>query len=243
MNVSAPILWLILANTVKQVGAILNFGFTERHTEFDWSLDINIKPVTFANNSGDAYILLKSLPVPVLKNSIALSFRTHRPSGIFLYTHDNFNNFLQLHLDGGNQLILTFNSGNQIKVLKVGAEGLSDGHWHQIYLHWKESSKIVLSVDTDQSAEFVFNEGESLVLLDKYKQRPWGIVVSRLETIVPPRPRHEMAAFRDLYLGGLSKPALTSSLPGFYGCLRGLKIGDHLVDLMNETDSEHELGE
>jgi hypothetical protein len=203
--------------------------------------NINVNPVTFANTTGDAYIYMKTLPGQVLQDSIVLSFRTHRPTGILLYTHDNFNNFLQLHLSGGNAVILTFNTGNQIKQLQVKSHGLSDGRWHQLHLNRKQSSKIILTVNLDHSATFEFKEGEALVLLDKYKEKPWTINSARLETITPARPRHEVQKFSDFYLGGVSKPTLTSSLPGFYGCRRGLKVGEHIVDLMSE-DLERELG-
>ncbi|OQV22912.1 putative Contactin-associated protein like 5-3 [Hypsibius exemplaris] len=190
--------------------------------------DINDKAVTF-ETTNSSYILLHSQNVPIFNQSILLSFRTHAPSGILLYAHDNLHNFVQLHLDGNSQVVLTFSNGNKIQKLAVGQGSFSDGKWHQVYVH-REATNTSLTVDYIHADSLELEGG--LRLLTQYSGRPFGYNTG--ETIVPARPAYAIMPFQDVYVGGVATANLRAYIPGFYGCLRGLKIGELLFSLKNE---------
>lgn len=195
--------------------------------------DINERAVTF-ETANSSQIVIKTLNLDVFSHDILLSFRTHAPSGILLYAHDNMHNFIQLHLEGGNQIDFTFNNADRIQRLSVVSDGsFNDGKWHQIHVD-RESNSTTLAVDYRYSDTVQLPDGWSPLTV--YSGTPFGQRSG--ETIIPARPGYAIMPFKNMYIGGIVTQQIRSELPGFYGCLRGLKIGDQLFHFLNEPDSD-----
>ena len=99
--------------------------------------------------TNSSYILVKTLKLDPFNQDILLSFRSHAPSGILLYVHDNLHNFIQLHLENGQQVVFTFNNADKIhQLVAVSGEevSFSDGKWHQIHVK-REQFNTTLTVD------------------------------------------------------------------------------------------------
>lgn len=59
------------------------------------------------------------------------------------------------------------------------------------------------------------------------------------EILAPPRPRVAPREYFQIVIGGyntehLVATSINSSLPGYIGCIRGLKIGDEVINLQVE---------
>jgi Laminin G domain len=188
--------------------------------------------VTFETAS-TSYLLIKTLEVDVFNQDILFSFRTHAAAGILLYAHDNLHNFVQLHLEEPGDIIFTFNNGDKIKTVSVSYNNFNDGKWHQIHV---ERSAVNTTLTVDYRHSETIEHPEGLVPLSSYNGRPFGI--SSREKIVPARPGYAIMPFKNMYVGGVATPQIRSTIPGFYGCLRGLKIGSKLYQLMREPDTD-----
>ncbi|XP_055356839.1 axotactin-like isoform X2 [Paramacrobiotus metropolitanus] len=197
--------------------------------------DINTKVFSLTNSTGSAFAYLKnSVPGDILRENISISFRTHRRTGILLYAHDNNNNFVQLHLQEGRKVIMTLNSANSIRRLEVTRDGLSDGRWHQLHVgRWE--NRVDLSVDFDNINSL--DVDATVAGLQLYKSKPWSRATVGLETITPPRGEYATTAYTDAYVGGV-RSTFNTQLTGFYGCLRGLRVGQNVIDVFNSTDPE-----
>ncbi|GAV07251.1 hypothetical protein RvY_17112 [Ramazzottius varieornatus] len=203
-------------------------------------IDINTKAITF-ESPDTSYMQFRTIPVENMFNEdLLLSFRSHSPSGILLYAHDNVHNFMQLHLWNSRQLIFTFNNGNRIKSLTVTDDSFTDGRWHQVHVQRQDNGTTVLTVDYHHSASLELAEGRKYITA--YTHLPFDKRDLALESIVPSRPYYAIANFKNVYVGGVARPQLTTNFPGWYGCIRGVKIGQHLFDLAGEADSERSSG-
>ena len=68
-----------------------------------------------------------------------------------------------------------------------------------------------------------------------------------LEILAPQRPPAPPTEYFQLNLGGYDPYGLINvnpnlTLEGYVGCIRGLKIGDHLFDLLGQVNNDTKKG-
>lgn len=90
-----------------------------------------------------------------------------------------------------------------------------------------------------------------LRLIENYARAPWvnkekgmihlycgaSIVYKHhivIEMIRPPRPVRRPEEFYQVFLGGVDDEYMTTALGGYTGCLRGLSVGGHILDLTSK---------
>lgn len=54
------------------------------------------------------------------------------------------------------------------------------------------------------------------------------------EMIKPPRPVRRPEEFYQVFLGGVDVDYMMTDLKGYTGCLRGLSVGGHILDLTSK---------
>lgn len=189
--------------------------------------NININGITFLTsnsffhnktNENETYFMS-----PVLEQDILLSFRTYEKKALLLYANDHLNNFVQLHFDEGKRVLFTFNSDRSVVQGIVEIPGISKGLPVQIKLS-RNKDKTILIVNNKQS---VINRPMKFV--ETYRQDPW-LEGQDIETVKPPRGNFPTIPHAEMFLGSVGKGTV-SYLPGFVGCMQGLKIGNSVFDL------------
>lgn len=192
--------------------------------------NINENGVTFVTENGHFHQLYQpDEQPPFLTGDILANIRTYVSKGLILYAHDHYFNFVQLHIMDG-KLVFTYNSNRQLVRGFVEYEGLSRGIPVQIFVD-REPDKTILRVNDEQTII-----PHPLRLVDTYRQNPW-VSGMELELIKPPRPPVETQAYSQIFLGALDRGSnMEFTLPGFVGCLTGLRIGTSVVDLMRMVD-------
>lgn len=155
-----------------------------------------------------------------------------------MYAHDNFNNFVHLYITNANEIVYLFNHGNEIVNLTVSNKALNTGKSIQIAVIRSETSTI-LHVNSNNAT---LDKG--VLLLEKYSNKPW--INPEIEVLSPHRPPAPTVFYFQLNLAGYDPSNLlrinNNVLDGLVGCVRGLKIGDNLIDLpeMAKTNEAHE---
>lgn len=164
------------------------------------------------------------------------NFRTHEEQGLLLFAYNYLHNFAQLHLARPNEVVFLFNFGREVKKMSVVAE---DG----VVFNKGQSVQVkVLRTNTSTSLH-VFTEGNyfkeslkmgvSLLQEDDYEQFPFGDSQPLPEMVYYPHSMTKPRPFFLVYLGSANdrQHDIRSTIPGFRGCIRGLKIGDTLMPL------------
>lgn len=206
--------------------------------------DYNEKALTFTNrvsyfkkifvNDADGSSILRE----ILKENLLINIRTYDTHSLVLYAHDNFNNFIHLYLTNANEVVYMYNYGNEIVNLTVSNKDLNSGKSIQIAVIRNEHST-VLHVN-----EFNATLDKGYLLLDEYSNKPWSN--PEVEVLSPHRPPAPTVAYFQLNLAGYDLSNLlrmnNNVLDGLVGCVRGLKIGNHLIDLpeMSKSNEAHE---
>ncbi|XP_066941195.1 axotactin-like isoform X4 [Macrobrachium rosenbergii] len=164
------------------------------------------------------------------------NFRTHEEQGLLLFAYNYLHNYAQLHLARPNEVVFLFNFGREVKKMSVVAE---DG----VVFNKGQSVQVkVLRTNTSTSLH-VFTEGNyfkeslkmgvSLLQEDDYEQFPFGDSQPLPEMVYYPHSMTKPRPFFLVYLGSANdrQHDIRSTIPGFRGCIRGLKIGDTLMPL------------
>ncbi|KAJ9577003.1 hypothetical protein L9F63_006440, partial [Diploptera punctata] len=174
----------------------------------------------------------------LLTENVLVNLRTYDHNSLVLYANDHLNNFIQLHIQDRKYVVFTFNIENEIHNITVEYPGVSDGQSIQIAIIRNEG-ETVLHVNNHNRSILA-----SVVLLTNYSNKPW--VNPEKEILAPQRPPAPPTEYFQLNLGGYDPYNLIDvnsnlTLEGYVGCIRGLKIGDHLFDLIgqvNNTDKD-----
>ncbi|XP_073968823.1 axotactin isoform X3 [Rhodnius prolixus] len=167
-----------------------------------------------------------------LNETFLVNIRTYDSYSLVLHANDHLNNFVQLYIHNESAVVFLFNSGDTIYNVTVGYPGLNSGISVQIavvrlenmtVLHVNERNAIVMA---------------SVNLLTNYSDKPWTNPEN--EVLRPQRPPAPPTEYFQVSLGGfdslLSGPN-EEPLQGYIGCIRGLKIGDQVVNLTNYITS------
>lgn len=174
----------------------------------------------------------------ILRENLLINIRTYDDHALILYAHDNFNNFIHLYITNANEVVYLYNYGNEIVNLTVSNKELNSGKSIQIAVIRSESATILHVNDHNVTLE------KGVLLLEEYSNKPW--INPEVEVLSPHRPPAPTVQYFQLNLAGFDQSNLlrvnNNSLDGLVGCVRGLKIGDHLIDLpeMAKSSEAHE---
>ncbi|XP_023715268.1 EGF and laminin G domain-containing protein isoform X5 [Cryptotermes secundus] len=177
----------------------------------------------------------RHIMLQLLSENILLNLRTYDHSSLLLYANDHLNNFVQLHIQDGKYIVFTFNSGSKIHNITVEYSGVSDGQSVQVAVI-RNDRETVLHVNNQNGSI-----PETVQLLTNYSNKPW--INPDKEVLAPQRPPAPPTEYFQLNLGGYDPDNLIAgssapTLQGYVGCMRGLKIGDHLFDLSLQVTNE-----
>ncbi|XP_066589237.1 axotactin isoform X2 [Prorops nasuta] len=180
-------------------------------------------------------LLLKSM----LRQNILINFRTYDTHSLILYANDHLNNFVHLYISNGTSIVYLFNDGNEIKNITVEYPGVNSGISVQIAII-KDDKFTTLHVN-----EYNASLNANPQLLETYSNKPW--VNPEKEVLAPQRPPAPPTDYFQVNLGGFDPDNLLRVgregrlIQGYVGCLRGLMIGEYLVDLPNlASEANHE---
>ena len=181
---------------------------------------------------------MSSILKGILHENLLINIRTYDDRALILYAHDNFNNFVHLYITNANEIVYLYNYGNEIVNLTVNNRELNSGKSIQIAVIRSEIST-VLHVN---SLNMTLDKG--VLLLEEYSNKPW--LNPEAEVLSPHRPPAPTVQYFQLNLAGYDPSNLlranNHSLEGLIGCVRGLMIGENLIDLpeMAKTSEAHE---
>lgn len=130
-----------------------------------------------------------------------------------------------------------YNYGNEIVNLTVTNKDLNSGKSIQIAVIRGETST-TLHVN-----EFNVTLDKGVLLLKEYSNKPW--INPEMEVLSPHRPPAPTVFYFQMNLAGYDPSNLLRAknhLDGLVGCVRGLKIGEHLIELheLAKTNEAHE---
>lgn len=202
--------------------------------------DYNEKALTFTNRgSYFKKFFLEESEISdqlrgILKENLLVNIRTYDKQALILYAHDHFNNFVHLYLNY-NEIVYLYNHGNEIYNLSVSNKHLSIGKSIQIAVI-RSATSTTLHVNENNSS---LNKG--VQMLDKYSNKPW--TNPELEVLSPHRPPAPTVSYFQLNLAGYDPTNLlrinNHSIDGLIGCVRGLKIGENLINLPELENEAH----
>ncbi|XP_054010522.1 axotactin isoform X1 [Hylaeus anthracinus] len=210
--------------------------------------NINNKALTFTSQAAflkknyfgtDEQDEEKQLMKTILLQNILINLRTYDTHSLILYANDHLNNFAHLYISNGTSIVYLFNAANEIKNITVEYPGANTGISVQIAIIRNERST-TLHVN-----EYNVTLNATPVLLDTYSNKPW--TNPEKEVLAPQRPPAPPSDYFQVNLGGFDPDDLLRVgkegmlIKGYVGCLRGLMIGDYLVDLPSlANEANHE---
>uniref|UniRef100_T1JNX1 EGF-like domain-containing protein n=1 Tax=Strigamia maritima TaxID=126957 RepID=T1JNX1_STRMM len=189
--------------------------------------NLNTNGITFVTgtaNSVRLFVGKDPQKPPFLTADILLSIRTYAKSGLIFYAHDHFNNFVQLHIQNGDELAFTFNSQRELMICIVKFPELTRGQPVQIFIDREKEFTVVHANEHKTTID------KPLYLINVYRQNPWR-EGEDLELVKPPRPPVEAKPYLQYFIGGIFQESMETQMAGFVGCITGLRIGNHTVDL------------
>ncbi|KAL0872124.1 hypothetical protein ABMA27_004544 [Loxostege sticticalis] len=177
----------------------------------------------------------------MMTENVLMNLRTYDDNSLVLYANDNLNNFIHLFIHNGTQIIYLFNHEDEIVEMNVTYKKINKGESVQIAIIRTENTTTLHVNDQNTTINKVPK------LLSNYTNKPW--INPELEVIRPQRPPAPPTEYFQMNLGGFDPFSLilaprASLLPqgGYVGCVRGLKIADHVVDLSRKAQQEMDLG-
>lgn len=228
--------------------------------------DINEKALTFINresylkrnylgtnsSTSDERDILKG----ILSKDILINLRTYDTHSLVLYANDHFNNFVHLFITNGKEVVFLYNYGDEIVNLTIVDEDVSSLKSIQVAINRHESQTIMHVNNKNVTSD------KGTRLLEEYSNKPWtnpemGEFTDPLDFIIfqyfstevlsPHRPPAPPTEYFQFNVGGYDTMNLLRTNPdypeleGYIGCVRGLKIGDDLIDLaeINEKNIAH----
>lgn len=163
----------------------------------------------------------------ILRENLLINVRTYDYHALILYAHDNANNFVHLYITNANEIVYLYNYGNEIVNLTISNKDLNSGKNIQIAIIRNESTTTLHVNDFNVTLE------KGTQLLEDYSNKPWSN--PEMEVLSPHRPPAPTVSYFQFNVGGYDPSNLLRvnnyTLEGMVGCVRGLKIGEHLIDL------------
>jgi len=188
----------------------------------------------YVNDSTEVATTLRS----ILRENLLINIRTYDDVALILYAHDNSNNFVHLYLTNANEIVYLYNYGNEIVNLTVSNKALNSGKSIQISIQ-KTASTTTLHVN-----EMNATLDKGTLLLEEYSNKPW--INPEMEVLSPHRPPAPTVSYFQFNVGGYDRSNLlrvnNNTIEGLVGCVRGLMIGDNLINLpdLAKTNEAHE---
>ncbi|KRT78663.1 EGF domain-containing protein, partial [Oryctes borbonicus] len=164
----------------------------------------------------------------IFEETVLINFRTYDTTSLILYANDHLNNFMHLSLYNGTQVVYMFNHGNEIHNITVEYTELNTSLSIQLAITRVENSTTLHVNEHNNSIPI------GVMLLESYSNKPWTNPEN--EIIAPQRPPAPPTEYFQLNIGGydpetLLKVSPTTYLPGYVGCMRGLKVGEQILNL------------
>ncbi|VDM95933.1 unnamed protein product [Thelazia callipaeda] len=197
-------------------------------------------------HANQAFLKAQNLAVEdALMQRIIFSFRTDQRDALLFYLHDQFYNFIQVHLLDYSRVILTLNFNQTIRrcevMAKVGYE-FSRMKWIQVMI-FQMSHVIEFNVDEvicqiigqrTLSNEFI-RKFELARDVDDLVQPPVSPVTEQETEYSHPYVLLFIAGIPNENHLGTMDPIYQSSIPNLLGCMRGLMLGEVLIDMRNKS--------
>lgn len=212
---------------------------------FFYDIDINEKALTFINREsylkrnylGNDTQEERDILRNIMKENILINLRTYDKHALVLYVNDHLNNFVHIYVTDSNKVVFLYNHGNEIVNLTLTYNALNSGKSIQVaVIRTKDTTTMHVN-------EVNVTVAKGYLLLNEYSNMPW--MNPEMEVLSPHRPPAPPTAYFQINIGGYDPVNLLRAsqeilaLDGFVGCIRGLKIGEHLIDLPEMA--EHNL--
>ncbi|WKX92397.1 hypothetical protein Q1695_010433 [Nippostrongylus brasiliensis] len=188
------------------------------------------------------------LPHNPLLDQTVLSFRTDQSQALIMFVHDHNNNFMQLHLSEEVNLTLSLNNDDVVSSCTIRARaGTEFGNmeWIQITIeHSDDSSTLTVN---DDACLIRTPRKLAKTPIQKFINVFTDIVIIPVGLNSPVNPK----PFHYTFIGGVEKeshstdgsmllrPIYQCAVQNLLGCVRGLRVGGKLVDMLLES---RELG-
>ncbi|XP_050508450.1 axotactin [Diabrotica virgifera virgifera] len=175
----------------------------------------------------------KAVLSKMFREQILVNLRTYENRALIFYVNDHLNNFAQLYIDNDTQVIFLFNYGNKIHNVTVNYANLNTSKSVQIAIERRKNLTRMHVNDQNKTIPF------GVKLLEEYSNKPW--INPDMEVLAPQRPPAPPTEYFQLNLGGYDTETLLKvsdyppKLEGYVGCLRGLQIGNSLIDLPSKV--------
>ncbi|CAH0547877.1 unnamed protein product [Brassicogethes aeneus] len=172
----------------------------------------------------------------ILQKQILVNLRTYDTVASIFYANDNLNNFVHLYITNGTQVVFSFNYGNKIHNATVNYSKLNSSKPIQIAIERHKNRTTVHVNEKNKTIPF------GVLLLEEYSHKPWAN--PEAEFLAPQRPPAPPTEYFQLNVGGYDPETLVkvssfpAELPGYVGCLRGLQIGETLIDLPSKIKKD-----
>ncbi|XP_055383495.1 axotactin isoform X2 [Condylostylus longicornis] len=218
--------------------------------------NINEKALTFINR--ESYLKRNYLNIPedtlipssiverdmlkdILTQNILINLRTYDTHSLVLYANDHLNNFIHLFITNSNEVVFMYNYENEIINLTISNNELNTGKSVQVAVI-RDGIQTIMHVN---DKNVTIDRGTKL--LETYSNKPW--INPEKEVLSPHRPPAPPTEYFQFNIGGYDSTNLLRTnldypeLQGYIGCVRGLKIGENLIDLakINEKNIAHVL--
>nr|XP_018912970.1 PREDICTED: neurexin-3 isoform X1 [Bemisia tabaci]XP_018912971.1 PREDICTED: neurexin-3 isoform X1 [Bemisia tabaci]XP_018912972.1 PREDICTED: neurexin-3 isoform X1 [Bemisia tabaci] len=170
----------------------------------------------------------------LLRETTLLNLRTYDKNSVVLFANDHLNNFVLIYISNGTTVNFLFNYGNRIKNITIDYQDLNQGNSVQLAIV-RKSNETVLYVNNRNNSVPV-----GVKLLTQYSNKPW--VNPEKEVLAPQRPLAPPTEYFQVNIGGydveniLYGSSASIRLNGYVGCIRGLKIGNNVVDLVQQVN-------
>ncbi|VIO97183.1 Uncharacterized protein BM_BM12362 [Brugia malayi] len=202
------------------------------------------------HDSKEAFLKAENITIAkALMQRIIFSFRTDQRDALLIYLHDQLYNFLQVHLSDHSHMVLTLNFNRTIHrcevVAKIGNE-YSRMKWIQVMIfQWTDS------IELNVNDEICQITGERILSNNFIKK--FEVTHDINDIIQPPvSPITEQGVTfnhsyvllfvagvpTEIHFGNL-EPIYRSTIPNLLGCMRGLMIGDKIIDMRNQYYWSH----
>ncbi|CAG9540647.1 unnamed protein product, partial [Cercopithifilaria johnstoni] len=197
------------------------------------------------HDSKEAFLKAENITVAnTLMQRIVFSFRTDQRDALLIYIHDHLYNFMQVHLSDHSHMVLTLNFNRTIYrcevVAKIGNE-YSRMKWIQVMIfQWIDSVELYVNDEICQIAgEHILSNNfirkfEITHDINDIIQPPVSPITNYGITFNYPYVLLFIAGVpTEIHFGNL-EPIYRSNIPNLLGCMRGLMIGEKLVDMRNQ---------
>uniref|UniRef100_A0A158PSS8 LAM_G_DOMAIN domain-containing protein n=1 Tax=Brugia pahangi TaxID=6280 RepID=A0A158PSS8_BRUPA len=214
------------------------------------SIGINYGTEVSFHDSKEAFLKAENITIAkALMQRIIFSFRTDQRDALLIYLHDQLYNFLQVHLSDHSHMVLTLNFNRTIYrcevIAKIGNE-YSRMKWIQVMIfQWTDS------IELNVNDEICQITGERILSNNFIKK--FEVTHDINDIIQPPvSPITEQGVTfshsyvllfvagvpTEIHFGNL-EPIYRSTIPNLLGCMRGLMIGDKIIDMRNQYYWSH----